>query len=157
MHLNRMERDRAEQRERADRGKAEVLARIDRTRAEVLALLNQSDKTGEERHQEVQTALRDLNYQVGRLEGRSGVAYDAPDRSGRRSPRRRDAPLAATDGEPDTAQVSEPYDKSMVPLAGVRAEPAHAAGLARQAVPGQEQDGESAPEPSTAKSPDTPR
>ena len=47
----------------------------------------------------------------------------------------------------------------MVPLAGVLAEPATATGLARQAVPGEEQAGqqgdETGPEPHTEESPDT--
>lgn len=67
-HLNRMDRDRAE-----------VLARIDRDKAEVLAQFKRSDEKGVERHRENQAALRDLSYQVGRLEGRSSVDYDAPD------------------------------------------------------------------------------
>ncbi len=156
-HLNRMDRDKADQRDRMDRDKADQRDRMDRDKAEVLAQLKQSDETGEERHRESQAALRDLSYQVGRLEGRSSVDYDAPERLGRHSPGRRDARLAATDGEPDTAQVSEPYDKSKAPLAGVRAESAHAAGLAHQAVPDQEQDGETAPEPSAGRSPDAAR
>ena len=147
--LNRMDRDeaevlaridhtKAEQMDRIERVNVEVLDRIDDFKAEVLAQLKHSDKKGEERHRENQAALRDLSYQVGRLEGRIGVHDDAPDRSRRHSARQRGDPSTATDGEPDPAEVAKLHDESKVPLAGVRAESAHAASLAHQAVPDQE-------------------
>ncbi len=152
--LNRMDRDEAEQRGRMDRVNVEVLDRIDDFKAEVLAQLKHSDKKGEERHRENQAVLRDLSYRLGRLEGRSGVHDDAPNRSRRHSPRRRGDPSTASDSEPDPAEVAKFYDESKVPLAGVRAESAHAASLAHQAVPDQEQGGETAPEPCAGESTD---
>ena len=117
------------------------------------------DGRQEERHRETQTALRDLNYSVGRLEGAGGVQGGSGDRSGRPSLRRNSDPSPTPGGAPEPEQVAQRHDRPMVPLAGVLAEPATATGLARQAVPGEEQTGqqgdETAPEPHTEESPDT--
>ena len=57
--------------------------------------------------------------------------------------------------------MAEHHNPSMVPLAGVRPEPAVPAGLARQAVPGQKQtglqDSETASEPHAEDAPDATR
>ena len=125
----------------------------------------QSDERNEERHRDTQTALRDihaalrdLSYRAGRLEGAGSVPEDVAPRSGRHSQRRGDNPSPGIDGEPGPAQVAERYAGSMGPLVGGRSEAARAAGLARQAVPDQEQTGqrdtETEPEPSAEESPD---
>ena len=183
-----MDRDKAEVLERMDRDKADVLGRMDRNKADVLELFKQSDERAKERsgatdtrldrgkaellglfqqsderngghHRETQAAIRELSYRVGRLEGAGSVSDSGETRPGRHSPRRRDNPSSAPDSESDRAQVVERYAGSMVPLAGGGSEPARAAGLARQAVPGQEQDsqqdGGTGPESSAEESPET--
>lgn len=174
--LKRMDRDKAEvlglfkqsdergeERSRAtddrrDRDKAEVLERMDRGKAEVLGLFKQSDERNGGHHRETQSALRELSYRVGRLEGSVGVSDSGEPRSGRHSPRRDDNPSSVPDSEPERAQVVERYAGSMVSSAGGGSEPARAAGLAHQAVPSQEQDGqhagETGPESGAEKSPD---
>ena len=103
----------------------------------------------EERYSEIQAALREVNYRVGRLEGAIGASAGPAPRSGRHSPRQADEPSGATDSE-------------MVVVTGVRAtEPTLAAGQAHQAVPGPRQaapqgDG-TEPEPRTEDPPDTAR
>ena len=158
--------------------------RMDRDRAEVLDLIKQAekrseerfrattaqfekqdkkidenDKKNEERHRETQSRLYDLTYLVGRLVGTPGVQDEPAVRSGRPSPRRNNNPSLPPDREPEPARVAERHDRSMVPLAGVRPEPAVPAGLAGQSVPGQrqtgQQDGETESEPPAEESPDT--
>ena len=164
-------RDKAEVMERMDRDKAEVMDRIDRVKTEVTVLVKESEERSEKRsaerwraagaradkqeardegrHSEIQAALREVNYRVGRLEGAIGASAGPAPRSGRHSPRQADEPSGATDSE-------------MVVVTGVRAtEPTLAAGQAHQAVPGPRQaapqgDG-TEPEPRTEDPPDTAR
>ena len=160
-------RDKAEVLERIDSVKAEVMDRIDRVEAGATVLVKESEKRSaerwraagaradkqeardEERHREIQTAMREVSYRVGRLEGAGGASAGPAPRSGRHSPRQADEPSGAT-------------DSATVVVAGVRAaEPALAAGQAHQAVPGPRQatpqgDG-TEPEPRTEEHPDTAR
>ena len=149
---------------RMDRDRAEVNARMDRERAELLALIEQSDQRSEERHRETQAALRevqselhDLNVRVSRLEGARDANDGSTGGSDQRSPRRNDDPTAAPAGEAEPAHGAERLDRSMVPLAGVGAGPEHSAGLAHQAMPGQNSADESGAEPNAEESPDTAR
>ena len=96
---------------------------------------------------------------MGRLDGVAGVKDGPGARSGQSSPRRNNNPAPLPDREPDPAPVAERHARSTVPLAGVRPEPAVPAGLAGQAVPGQQQttqlDGETESESPAEESPDT--
>ena len=100
------------------------------------------DALHEGRYREIQAALREISYRVGRLEGAGGAPGGPAPRSGRHSPRQADEPQAALGSEPDPALVAERDDGSMVLVAGGRAEPTRAAGQAYQAVPGPEQPGQ---------------
>ena len=100
------------------------------------------DALHEGRHREIQAALREISYRVGRLEGAGGAPGGPAPRSGRHSPRQADEPQAALGSEPDPALVAKRDDGSMVLVAGGRAEPTRAAGQAYQAVPGPEQPGQ---------------
>ena len=126
------------------------------------------DSRSEERYREIHVALReihaalrDISYRVGRLEGAGGAPAGPAPRAGRHSPRQADEPAAALGSEPDPALVALGDDGSMVPVAGVRAEPGLAAGQAHQAVPGREQAGQQADktelEPRAEEPPDTAR
>ena len=160
-------RDKAEVLERIDSVKAEVMDRIDRVEAGATVLVKESEERSaerwraagaradkqeardEERHREIQTAMREVSYRVGRLEGAGGASAGPAPRSGRHSPRQADEPSGATDSE-------------MLVGMGVRAaEPALAAGQAHQAVPGPRpaapQGDETEPEPRTEDPPDTAR
>ena len=163
----RMDRAIAELKDQQVRDKAELMDRIDSVKAEVTVLVKESEKRSEKRwraasaradkqeardegrHSEIQAALREVNYRVGRLEGASGASAGPAPRSGRHSPRQADEPSGATDSE-------------MVVVTGVRAtEPTLAAGQAHQAVPGPRQaapqgDGTES-EPRTEEPPDTAR
>ena len=110
----------------------------------------------QQRHSETQTELRDLNSRVGRLET-PGVHDRSAGRSVPQSPRRDDDSAAAPEGESDPAPVAPPFDPSLVPLAGGRSEPPPAAGVAHQAVPDEQQGGETDSEPSEEASPDPSR
>ena len=109
----------------------------------------------QQRHSEIQAELRDLNTRVGRLEGTGRVHDRSAGRSGPQSPRRDDDSAAAPEGASDPAPVAKHFEQSMVPPAGGRSEPQHAAGLARQAVPDEQPGGETVSEPSEEESPDT--
>ena len=163
----RMDRAIAELKDQQVRDKAELMDRIDSVKAEVTVLVKESEERSEKRwraasaradkqeardegrHSEIQAALREVNYRVGRLEGAIGASAGPAPRSGRHSPRQADEPSGATDSE-------------MVVVTGVRAtESALAAGQAHQAVPGPRQaapqgDG-TEPEPRTEDPPDTAR
>ena len=119
------------------------------------------DALHEGRHREIQGALREVNYRVGRLEGAGGVSDGPAPRSGRHSPQQADEPPAASGSEPDPALVAERDDAPIALVAGVRTEPALAAGRAHQAVPGPEQAGqqtdETEREPPSEDPPDTAR
>ena len=86
-----------------------------------------------------------------------GVQGGSAEQSGQRSPQRDDAPASAPDSESDPAPVADDFGQSMVPLAGGRAEPQPAAGLAHQAVPDALQGGETDSEPPAEESTDTAR
>ncbi len=109
----------------------------------------------QQRHSEIQAELRDLNTRVGRLEGAGRVHDRSAGRSGPQSPRRDDDSAAAPEGASDPAPVAKHFEQSMVPPAGGRSEPQHAAGLAHQAVPDEQPGGETVSEPSEEESPDT--
>ena len=109
----------------------------------------------QQRHSEIQAELRDLNTRVGRLEGARSVHDRSAGRSGPQSPRRDDDSAAAPEGASDPAPVARHFEQSMVPPAGGRSEPQHAAGLAHQAVPDEQPGGETVSEPSEEESPDT--
>ncbi len=109
----------------------------------------------QQRHSEIQAELRDLNTRVGRLEGTGRVHDRSAGRSGPQSPRRDDDSAAAPEGASDPAPVAKHFEQSMVPPAGGRSEPQHAAGLAHQAVPDEQPGGETVSEPSEEESPDT--
>ena len=176
--MERMDRDKAEVMDRIDRVKTEVTvlvkeseersekrsaerwraagARADKQEARdeerwraAGARADKQEERDEGRHLEIQAALREVNYRVGRLEGAGGASAGPAPRSGRHSPRQADEPSGATDSE-------------MVVVTGVRAtESALAAGQAHQAVPGPRQaapqgDG-TEPEPRTEDPPDTAR
>ena len=130
-----------------------------RLEAKIDAKFDKLDQKGEERHREVQATLLDLTYKVGRLAGAGDVKDGSADQSRKPSLRRNNDPSPTPRGAPGPARVPERYDRSMVPLAGVRPEPAVPAGLARQAVPGQkqtsQQDTETGPEPHAEDAPDT--
>lgn len=134
-------------------------SKIDKTDEKIDQNHDRLDGRHDERHRETQTALLDLNYSVGRLEGAGGIQGGSGDRSGRPSLRRNSDPPPTSGGAREPERIAERHDRSMVPLAGVLAEPATATGLARQAVPGQEQadqqGGETGPEPHGEESPDT--
>ena len=134
-------------------------SKIDKTDEKIDQNHDRLDGRHDERHRETQTALLDLNYSVGRLEGAGGVQGGSGDRSGRPSLRRNTDPPPTSGGAREPERIAQRHDRSMVPLAGVLAEPATATGLARQAVPGQEQadqqGGETGPEPHGEESPDT--
>ncbi len=109
----------------------------------------------QQRHSEIQAELRELNTRVGRLEGAGSVHDRSAGRAGPQSPRRDDGSAAAPEGASDPAPVAKHFEQSMVPPAGGRSEPQHAAGLARQAVPDEQPGGETVSEPSEEESPDT--
>ena len=119
------------------------------------------DKKGEERHREVQATLLDLTYKVGKLDGAGDVNDGSADQSRQSSLRPNNDPAPTPSGAPDPARIAERYDRSMVPLAGVRPEPVVPAGLVRQAAPGQkqtsQQDSETGPEPHAEDAPDATR
>ena len=110
----------------------------------------------QQRHSETQSELRDLNSRVGRLE-----APDVHDRSagrpGSQSTQRDHDSATAPEGESDPAPDAKHFDPSMVPLVGGRSESQSSAGLARQAVPDEQQVGETDSEPSEEESPDKSR
>ena len=166
------------------RDKAEVMERVKQTDERV----KQSDERSEERWRaadtrsekqdsrseeryreihvalrEIHAALRDISYRVGRLEGAGGAPAGPVPRAGRHSPRQADelAAAAAQGSEPGPALVALVDEGSMVPVAGVRAEPGLAAGQAHQAVPGREQARQQADEtehePCAEEPPDTAR
>ena len=132
---------------KADATAARLEAKMDRDKSEVKDLIQQSDKRSEGRDRQIQDKVHDLTYQVGRLDGVAGVQNGPAARSGQPSSRRNDNPSSPTDREPDPARLAERHARSMVPLAGVRPEPAVPAGLAGQAVPGQQQTGQEDDEP----------
>ena len=144
---------------KADATAARLESKMDRDKSEVKDLIQQSDKRSEGRDRQIQDKVHDLTYQVGRLDGVAGVQNGPAARSGQPSSRRNDNPSSPTDREPDPARLAERHARSMVPLAGVRPEPAVPAGLAGQAVPGQQQTGqeddEPESEPPAQESPDT--
>ena len=118
---------------------------------------DKQEALGQKHHSEVQTDLRDLNSRVNKLES-AGDAHDrSAGRSGPQSPRRDDDSAAAPEGESDPPKIAKHFDPSMVPLAGGRSEPQHSAGLARQAVPDEQQVGETDSALSEEESPDAPR
>ena len=133
------------------------LKRMDRDRTGVLELIKQSDARSEGCYREVQAALCDLNTRVGRLEGAWSVKDSPTSGSEQYSPRRNDGSSPLPDGEVDPAQVSERFDPSMIPLAGVGAEQQHWAGLARQLVPGHHKADGTGSEPNAKESPDAAR
>ena len=152
------------------RDKAEVMERVKQTdeRSEERwraadTRSEKQDSRSEERYREIHAALRDISYRVGRLEGAGGAPAGPVPRAGRHSPRQADelAAAAAQGSEPDPALVALVDEGSMVPVAGVRAEPGLAAGQAHQAVPGREQAGQQADEtehePRAKEPPDTAR
>ena len=131
------------------------------------ALIKQSDERSEkrsenqeadnqQRHSETQTELRELNSRVGRLET-PGVHDRSAGRSESQSPRRDHDSATAPEGESDPPPVAKHFKQSMVPPAGGRSETQHSAGLARQAVPDEQQVGETDSEPSEEASPDASR
>ena len=169
--LTQVERAVAEQAERTDRAiadlkdqmvhaVADLKDQMFRAVADLKDQIKQCDERGEERgraasahsekrdalhegrYREIQAALREISYRVGRLEGAGGAPGGPVPRSGRHSPRQADEPQAALGSEPDPALVAERDDGSMVLVAGGRAEPTRAAGQAYQAVPGPEQPGQ---------------
>ena len=156
---------------RMDRDRTETLQGMDGIKAELMELLKQSDARSEGRYRETQAALREtqatlrevqaalceLSTRVGRLEGAWSVKDPPMGGSEQHSPRRNDDQSSAPDGEAESPQVAERLDRSMVPLAGVGADPQHSAGLAHQAVPGQKSADESGAEPNAGESSDTPR
>ena len=156
---------------RMDRDRTETLQGMDGIKAELMELLKQSDARSEGRYRETQAALREtqatlrevqaalceLSTRVSRLEGARDAKDSSTGGAEQHSPRRNDDPSAAPAGEAEPAQAAEPLDRSMVPMAGIGAEPDHAAGLAHQAVPGQKSAEESGAEPNAEESPDTAR
>ena len=165
--LTQVERAVAEQAERTDRAIADLKDQLVRAVADLKDQIKQCDdrikqcdERGEERgraasahsekrdalhegrYREIQAALREISYRVGRLEGAGGAPGGPAPRSGRHSPRQADEPQAALGSEPDPALVAERDDGSMVLVAGGRAERTRAAGQAYQAVPGPEQPGQ---------------
>ena len=158
--LTQVERAVAEQAERTDRAIADLKDQMVHAVADLKDQIKQCDERGEERgraasahsekrdalhegrYREIQAALREISYRVGRLEGAGGAPGGPAPRSGRHSPRQADEPQAALGSEPDPALVAERDDGSMVLVAGGRAEPTRAAGQAYQAVPGPEQPGQ---------------
>lgn len=85
-----------------------IVGRLDPNKAEVLELNEQSDERSKDGHRDIQAALRDLSYRVGRLEGAGGVPADAAPRSGRHSQRRGDNPSPGIDGEPEPSAEESP-------------------------------------------------
>ena len=147
--------------EKVDAASARLEAKGDGNFDKLDKKADQLDKKGEERHREVQATLLDLTSKVGRLESGGGVRDGSADRSGQPSSRRNNDSAPTPRDAPDPARIAERHDRSMVPLAGVRSEPAVPAGLVRQAVPGQKQTGQedskSSPEPPAEDAPDTAR
>ena len=161
-----MVRDKAEVMERVKQTDERVKQSDERSEERWRAADTRSEKQdsrSEERYREIHVALRDISYRVGRLEGAGGAPAGPVPRAGRHSPRQADEPAAAAalGSEPDPALVALVDEGSMVPVAGVRAEPGLAAGQAHQAVPGREQAGQQADEtehePRTEEPPDTAR
>ena len=105
---------------------------------------------------DIQSELRDLNSRVGRPET-PGVHDRSAGWSESQSPRRDHDSATAPEGESDPPPVAKHFDPSMVPPAGGRSETQHSAGLARQAVPDEQQVGETDSEPSEEESPDASR
>ena len=144
---------------KADATAARLEAKMDRDKSEVKDLIQQSDKRSEGRDRQIEARVHDLTYIVGRLDGVAGVKDGPGARSGQPSSRRNNNPSSPPDREPDPAPAAERHDCSTVPLAGVRPVPAVPAGMAGQAVPGQQQttqlDGETESEPPAEESPDT--
>ena len=130
--------------------------RIDRSDERNEKRSEKQEADNQQRHSETQSELRDLNSRVGRLE-----APDVHDRSagrpGSQSTQRDHDSATAPEGESDPAPDAKHFDPSMVPLVGGRSESQSSAGLARQAVPDEQQVGETDSEPSEEESPDKSR
>ena len=137
--------------------KEDLTKKMESDKAELIERIRESDARNEEAHRETRAVLYDLNVRVGRLEGARDAKDSSTGGAEQHSPRRNDDPSAAPAGEAEPAQAAEPLDRSMVPMAGIGAEPDHAAGLAHQAVPGQKSAEESGAEPNAEESPDTAR
>ena len=145
-----------ESEERTEKRFEKLEARIDQSDERTEKRSENQEAHNQQRHSETQTELRDLNSRVGRLET-PGVHDRSAGRSVPQSPRRDDDSAAAPEGESDPAPVAPPFDPSLVPLAGGRSEPPPAAGVAHQAVPDEQQGGETDSEPSEEASPDPSR
>ena len=113
----------------------------------------------EKRHRETLNTLINLTLQGGRHEGPRRVKDDSAARLGQHSPRRNDEPSSTRDVEADPEQDAVHPNISMVPVAGVGTEPAHAPGLAHQAAPSPKQApqraDETGTEPDAAESAET--
>ena len=146
--------DESEERSEKRSEKLEALIKQSEERSEKRSENQEADN--QQRHSETQTELRDLNSRVGRLET-PGVHDRSAGRSESQSPRRDHDSATAPEGESDPPPVAKHFDPSMVPPAGGRSETQHSAGLARQAVPDEQQVGETDSEPSEEASPDASR
>ena len=156
-----------ESEERSEKRFEQSEERSEKRSEKLEALIKQSDERSEkrsenqeadnqQRHSETQTELRELNSRVGRLET-PGVHDRSAGRSESQSPRRAHDSATAPEGESDPPPVAKHFKQSMVPPAGGRSETQHSAGLARQAVPDEQQVGETDSEPSEEASPDASR
>ena len=122
-----------------DLSRKELDKKGEKDHRETREALQKLNRKVEKRHRETLNTLINLTFQGGPHGGPWRVKDDSAARLGQRSPRGNDEPSSARDVEADPEQDALRNDISMVPVAGIGTEPAHAPGLAHQAAPGPKQ------------------